>query len=70
MKLVVNNTLKPFVNNPELYNPFLEEIVSRIDKVHKRLEQLNDIEEVYRAQGEIAALRRLTFLRDEINGRD
>jgi len=25
---------------------------------------------VYRAQGEIAALRRLAFLRDEINGRD
>jgi len=25
---------------------------------------------MYRAQGEIAALRRLTFLRDEINGRD
>ena len=68
MKLVVNNTLKPFINNPELYNPFLEEIQSRIDKVHKRLEQLNDIEEVYRAQGEIAALRRLTYLRDEING--
>ena len=31
MKLVVNNTLKPFVNNPELYNPFLEEIINRIE---------------------------------------
>ena len=70
MKLVVNNTLKPFVNNPELYNPFLEEIANRIAKTHKRLEQIGEIEELYRAQGEIAALRRLTFLRDEINGRD
>ena len=68
MKLVVNNTLKPFINNPELDNPFLEEIQSRIDKVHKRLEQLNDIEEVYRAQGEIRMLRAMLRLRDDING--
>ena len=46
MKLVVNNTLKPFVNNPELYNPFLEEITERINKVHKRLEQISDVEEL------------------------
>jgi len=68
MKLVVNNTLKPFVNNPELYNPFLEEIVNRIEKTHKRLEQLNDIEEVYRAQGEIRMLRSMLRLREDING--
>jgi hypothetical protein len=68
MKLVVNNTLKPFVNNPEMYNPFLEEIVSRIDKAHKRLEQINDIEELYRAQGEIRALRSLLLLRENVNG--
>jgi hypothetical protein len=36
----------------------------------RKLEQEVSIENVYRAQGEIAALRRLTFLRDEINGRD
>ena len=68
MKLVVNNTLKPFVNNPELYNSFLEEIVNRIEKTHKRLEQLNDIEEVYRAQGEIRMLRSMLRLREDING--
>ena len=68
MKLIVNNTLKPFINNRELYNPFLEEIQSRIDKVHRRLEQLNDIEEVYRAQGEIRMLRSMLRLRDDING--
>ena len=68
MKLVVNNTLKPFVNNPELYNPFLEEIVSRINKVHKRLEQISEVEEMYRAQGEIRTLRSMLRLRDDING--
>jgi len=68
MKLVVNNTLKPFVNNPELYNPFLEEIVIRIDKVHKRLEQISEVEELYRAQGEIRVLRSMLRLRDDING--
>jgi len=68
MKLIVNNTLKPFVNNPELYNPFLEEIVSRINKVHKRLEQISEVEEIYRAQGEIRTLRAMLRLRDDING--
>jgi len=68
MKLIVNNTLKPFVNNPELYNPFLEEIVSRINKVHKRLEQISEVEEMYRAQGEIRTLRAMLRLRDDING--
>jgi hypothetical protein len=68
MKLVVNNTLKPFVNNPELYNPFLEEIFKRIDGVHKRLEQITDVEELYRAQGEIRVLRSLLLLREHVNG--
>ena len=68
MKLVVNNTLKPFVNNPELYNPFLEEIINRINKVHKRLEQISEVEELYRAQGEIRVLRAMLRLREDING--
>jgi len=68
MKLIVNNTLKPFVNNPELYNPFLEEIAERINKVHKRLEQISDVEELYRAQGEIRALRSMLVLREHVNG--
>ena len=68
MKLIVNNTLKPFVNNPELYNPFLEEIINRIDKVHKRLEQITDVEELYRAQGEVRVLRSLLLFREHING--
>jgi len=68
MKLGVNNTLKPFVNNPELYNPFMEEITKRIERVHRRLEQISDVEEMYRAQGEIRTLRSMLRLRDDING--
>ena len=64
----MNNTLKPFVNNPELYNPFLEEIVRRIEKTHKRLEQISEVEELYRAQGEIRVLRSMLRLREDING--
>ena len=68
MKLVINNTLKPFVNNPELYNPFLEEIINRIGRVQRRLEQISDVEEMYRAQGEIRALRSMIRLREDVNG--
>ena len=68
MKLVVNNTLKPFVNNPELYNPFLEEIGERIIMSQIALEQSREPDEMFRLQGEIRALRSLVRLRDKING--
>lgn len=68
MKLVVNNTLKPFVNNSELYTPFIEEIAERIAFTHVTLEQSREIDEIYRLQGEIRALRSLLRLRDKING--
>ncbi len=68
MKLVVNNTLKPFVNNPELYNPFLEEIGERIIMSQIALEQSREPDEMFRLQGEIRALRSLIRLRDKING--
>lgn len=68
MKLVVNNTLKPFVNNPELYNPFLEEIDERVVFAQIALEQSREPDELFRLQGEIRALRSLLRLRDKING--
>ena len=68
MKLVVNNTLKPFVNNPELYNPLLEEIDERIMFAQIALEQSREPDELFRLQGEIRALRSLLRLRDKING--
>ena len=68
MKLIVNNTLKPFVNNPELYNPFLEEVDERIMFAQIALEQSREPDELFRLQGEIRALRSLLRLRDKING--
>lgn len=68
MKLVVNNTLKPFVNNPEFYTPYIEEVAERIAFTHVALEQSRELDEIYRLQGEIRALRSLLKLRDKING--
>ena len=68
MKLVVNNNLKPFVNSPDLYNPFLEEIGERIIMSQIALEQSREPDEMFRLQGEIRALRSLMRLRDKING--
>ncbi len=62
-------TIKKLVNDKPLWDDFLEVLDSKIDVVQRRLEQETSIEGVYRAQGEIAALRRLTYLRDEVNER-
>ena len=67
MKLVVNNTLKPFVNNREFYTPYIEEIAERIAFTHVALEQSRELDEIYRLQGEIRALRSLLKLREKIN---
>jgi len=68
MKLVVNNNLKPFVNNPELYNTFLVEIEERIMFAQIALEQVREPDQMYRLQGEIHALRSLGRLREKVNG--
>ncbi len=62
-------TIKKLVNDKPLWDDFLEVLDSKIDVAQRRLEQETSIEGVYRAQGEIAALRRLTYLRDEVNER-
>lgn len=61
--------LKPFVNNKELWQDFLQELSNRIEACHRKLEQLNDPTEVYRTQGEIAALRKLEQLRSLVNSK-
>jgi hypothetical protein len=61
--------VKLFVNNPELWNPFLQELEVRILECHRRLEQVSDPVEAYRAQGEIQALRKLQKLRDKVNSK-
>ena len=62
--------IKKLVNDKPLWDSFIEILNEKIEVSQRKLEQETNIENVYRAQGEIAALKRLTFLRDEINGRN
>ncbi len=62
--------LKEIVNTKPVWDSFLEYLDESIMLVHKRLEQEVDVEKIYRAQGEIAALRRLKYMRDEFNNSD
>ena len=62
--------VKKLVNDKPLWDGFVDVLNEKIEVAQRKLEQETSIEGVYRAQGEIAALRRLTFLRDEINGSD
>jgi len=64
------SSIKKLVNDKPLWDSFIEILNEKIEVSQRKLEQETNIENMYRAQGEIAALRRLTFLRDEINGRD
>ena len=61
--------VKKLVNDKSLWDGFVEVLKEKIETSQRKLEQETSMEGIYRAQGEIAALRRLTYLRDEINGR-
>ena len=61
--------LKPFVNDKDLWQDFLDELNLRIEACHKRLEQSVAPVDLYRTQGEIAALRKLQQLRDKVNSK-
>ena len=60
--------IKKLVNDKPLWGSFCETVDNKISQVHKNMEQLKSPEELFRCQGEIAALRKLKYLRDEING--
>ena len=62
--------VKKLVNDKPLWDGFVDVLNNKIEVSQRKLEQETTLEGMYRAQGEIAALRRLTFLMDEINGRD
>lgn len=61
-------SLKLFVNNPDLWNAFNEEVDEYIEFVHKNMEQMEKSEDLYRLQGEARAYRKLKRLRDKVNG--
>jgi hypothetical protein len=59
--------LKTFVNTNNQWEAFLEMLDFEIASYHKKLEQSKDVQDIYQAQGSIAALRRLKYLKDEVN---
>lgn len=63
-----DSKIKMFVNNPELWGSFVEEVDTRIAFCHKQLEQMDDTTAIHRIQGEIRALRSMKMLRDKVNG--
>ena len=60
--------LKLLVNNIEIWNSFNDELDRSLNHVHIQMEQTIKQEDLFRLQGEAKALRRLKFLRDEVNG--
>jgi hypothetical protein len=60
--------LKQLVNDTTLWNNFLEYIDDAISKNHTALEQSDNHVVIHRLQGAIGALRRLKYLKEEMNG--
>lgn len=60
-------SLKPLVNNKDLWDDFNTYLDLRIELYQKSLEQEKDPIFIYRTQGSISALRKLKSLREEVN---
>lgn len=60
-------SLKQLVNTYDVHQSFLSYLSEKIASYQRSLEQATSMEEVYRLQGQILALRRLMMLRDEVN---
>jgi len=56
------------VNNNRQWQAFSDYLDFIIGQQHKALEQADNVILMHRSQGAIAALRKLKYLRDEING--
>ena len=65
-KQILGN-LKPLVSHQHQLNKYIDTL---IEQHHKAIEQVEDTVTMYRTQGAIAALRRLKYLRDEVNKND
>lgn len=61
-------SIKGLVNDKNMWDSLNEELDSRINFYHKQMEILTDIDNLYRLQGEIKAIRSLKRLRNKING--
>ena len=62
------SSLKPLVNNKEIYEAFQKHIDELINLQHKQMEQATEPVIFYRAQGAITTLRKLKLLREQVNG--
>ena len=63
------NILRKLTTDKELWDSFVEYIDDSIAKQHKALEQATEISMIYNLQGSIACLRRMKYLRDELNSK-
>ncbi len=63
------NILRKLTSDKELWDSFVEYIDDAIAKQHKTLEQASDMPMIYKLQGSIACLRRMKYLRDELNSK-
>ena len=61
--------LRKLTTDKELWDSFVEYIDDSIAKQHKALEQATEVSMIYKLQGSIACLRRMKYLRDELNAR-
>jgi len=59
--------LKGMINSPYVWDAFVDKLDYDIEQQQRKLEQATDLQEVFKAQGAIAALRHLKYLKDEIN---
>ena len=60
--------IKKLVNDKPLWDSFCETLDAKIAQSHKKMEQVKTTDEMFRCQVEIAGLRKLKYLRDEVNG--
>jgi hypothetical protein len=59
--------LKSMLNSPHTWDAFVEKLEYDIEQQQRKLEQATELSEVFKAQGAIAALRQLKYLKEEIN---
>jgi len=59
--------LKGMLNSPHMWEAFVEKLDYDIEQQQRKLEQASDMSDVFKAQGAIAALRQLKYLKEEIN---
>lgn len=59
--------LKGMLTTPHQWDAFVEMLDYQVEQQRRVMEQSTDMSDVFKAQGAIAALRHLKYLKDEIN---